>query len=80
MILPINPPKQVIVAPAIPAQSVEASELTIVTISDNTVDCVTAVVTIDTYDLVLILWEGPAYIAIGNWTQEQANARILELI
>jgi len=80
MILPINPPKQVTVVPAVPAQIVEASELTIITISDNTVDNVTAVVNIDGYNLVLILWEGQAYINIGNWTQGQANARILELI
>ena len=80
MILPINPPKQVTVVPAVPAQIVEASELTIITISYNTVDNVTAVVNIDGYNLVLILWEGQAYINIGNWTQGQANARILELI
>jgi len=83
MILPINPPKQVTVTPAVPAQTVEASELTIVTISDNTVDNVKAVVNVDGYDLVLILWDStttPTYTQIGNWTQDQANARILELI
>jgi hypothetical protein len=83
MILPINPPKQVTVTPAVPAKTVEASELTIVTISDNTVDNVTAVVNVDGYDLVLILWGDdtvPTYTQIGNWTQDQANARILELI
>lgn len=80
MILPINPPKEVVVIAAKPAETVEANELSIITISDNTVDNVTAVVNIQGYDKVLVLWQGAAYIAIGNWTQEQANARILELI
>lgn len=28
----------------------------------------------------LVLWEGQAYIDIGNWTSEQAAARIQELL
>ena len=28
----------------------------------------------------LILWQGAAYAAVGNWTQEQAESRILELL
>jgi hypothetical protein len=28
----------------------------------------------------ITLWEGEDYDAIGNWTQEQAEARILELL
>jgi len=28
----------------------------------------------------IILWEGNEYDAIGNWTQEQAEARIIELL
>lgn len=28
----------------------------------------------------LLLWEGSAYTAIGNWTDAQVNKRILELI
>lgn len=28
----------------------------------------------------IVLWEGATYTEISNWTQEQANARILELI
>jgi hypothetical protein len=27
-----------------------------------------------------VLWSGAAYDSIGNWTQEQADARVLELI
>jgi hypothetical protein len=28
----------------------------------------------------LILWSGADYDTVGNWTQEQADARILELL
>lgn len=28
----------------------------------------------------LILWQGDAYDAIGDWTQEQAEARVTELL
>jgi len=28
----------------------------------------------------VVLWQGDAYDKIGNWTQDQANARILELL
>lgn len=29
---------------------------------------------------ILVLWEGEAYDAIGQWTDEQAEARIKELL
>lgn len=45
-----------------------------------TVDAVIALVKINGLEQVLTLWQGAVYIAIGNWTQEQANTRILELI
>jgi len=80
MILPINPPKEVVIVAAKPAETIEANELSIITISDNTVDAVTAVINVMGYNKVLVLWEGEAYILIGNWTQEQANQRILELL
>ena len=83
MILPINPPKQVVVVAATPAETIEADELSIITLSDNTIDTVTAVVNVMGFDKVLILWNNhttPTYTQIGNWTQDQANARILELI
>lgn len=82
-ILPINPPKEVTVKPAVPAVTVEASECEILTISDNATDCVKAVVRVGEYDKVLILWDAttnPTYDQIGNWTQQQANDRILELL
>ena len=28
----------------------------------------------------LVLWAGADYVTIGNWTQDQANARILALL
>ena len=55
MILPINPPKTVTVIPAVPAKTTQASECDIITISDNTVDSVTAVVNVNGYDKVLVL-------------------------
>lgn len=83
MKIEINPPKNVVVIPAQPAQTTEASEAEIVTISDNTVDCVTAVVNVNGYNKVLTLWDQntvPTYSQIGNWTQQQANDRIIELL
>jgi len=81
MILPVNPPKDVTIEPTIPAEVInDVSEIDIITISDNTVSAVTAVINIKGVDKAYVLWEGQAYIDIGNWTQEQANTRILELI
>ena len=82
-IIPINPPKNVVIKPAVPAVTVEASECEIITISDNSVDEVKAVVRVGDYDKVLILWDAttnPTYAQIGNWTQQQANDRIVELL
>lgn len=42
---------------------------------------VTALVSVENVGPVsFILWSGDAYDNIGNWTQEQANARVIELI
>jgi len=86
MILPIIPARQVIVVPgvpevpAIPPVTEESDAVDVITINDDTVNSVIALINIMGIDRTLVLWEGPAYIAIGNWTQDQANARILELI
>ena len=86
MILPINPPQQVVITPgvpevpAIPPVTEEADAVNIITINDNTLNSVVALIVINDVQQTLVLWQGAAYIAIGNWTQEQANARILELI
>ena len=86
MILPITPARQVIVAPgvpevpAIPPVTEESDSVDVITINDDTVNSVIALISIKNIERTLVLWEGQAYIDIGNWTQEQANARILELI
>jgi len=86
MILPIDPPREVIVeqgvpgVPAVPPVTQESSEVDVITINDNTVDAVIALVKINELQQVLVLWQGQAYIDIGDWTQAQADARILELI
>lgn len=81
MILPINPPKDVTIIPAVPAEVISnVAEVDVITISDDTVSKVTAVIQISGVQKVYTLWEGDAYTAIGDWTQAQANARIIELL
>jgi hypothetical protein len=86
MILPINPPREVTVEPGVPAVpgippiKQESAEVDVITINDNTINAVVALIRINGLAQALTLWQGSEYIAIGNWTQEQANARILELI
>ena len=54
------------------------------TIVDNSsLKVVTTEVTLNQYPLIsksLILWEGAEYDKIGQWTDEQAEARIKELL
>lgn len=83
MILEINPAKDVTITPAIPEETVSATEVTVITISDNTIDAVVAAIVVNGYNKVLTLWNAstiPTYEQIGDWTQVQANARIIELI
>ncbi len=81
MILPVNPPKDITVKAEVPAEVIDnVSEVNIITISDDTVSQVTAVIQIGDIQKVYVLWEGQAYIDIGDWTQLQANNRILELL
>jgi len=84
MILVVNPPKNITVVPEVPAEIInDVAEVDIVTINDNTVDEVKAVVNIGGFNKVYVLWDAttnPTYEQIGNWTQAQANARILELL
>ncbi len=82
MIIPVVPPKQVILKPAVPAETAVVNTVDIQAMTD---DCssVVAVVILDGVTEVLTLWDStttPTYDEIGNWTQEQANARIVELI
>lgn len=62
--------------------SVTTSTVTILNQIDNPVDkTVIAFIKInETYQVHKTLWEGDAYDAIGNWSQEQANERIIELL
>ena len=83
MILPINPPKEVTLIPAVPAVTTMASEVTVIGIMDDGSMSVTASCTVDGVVKILTLWGPdtvPTYEQIGNWTQEQANTRIIELI
>ena len=84
MILQVNPPKDITVTPEVPAEVIDnVSEVNIVTISDDTVSQVTAVIQIGDIQKVYVLWDAtttPTYEQIGDWTQAQANARILELL
>ena len=63
-------------------ENVDVSEVNVTNISDNCVNTVTAViiVSVGTMPLKLVLWEDASYDAIGNWTQAQAEARIIELL
>jgi hypothetical protein len=66
---PITIVKRSITVPANPA----------VTITDSA-KTKTVVARIEGTSLPLTLWSGDAYDQIGNWTQDQAEARINELL
>lgn len=57
------------------------SSVEVLVIADNLVDRIVATVRIpESQDIrKLVLWEGDDYTNIGNWTQEQADVRIIEL-
>lgn len=80
MILNLDKPKDVTVKEAIPAEKVTISQVDVISINDNCIDTVVALVDVEGVQKVFTLWQGDSYIAVGNWTQEQANERILELI
>jgi hypothetical protein len=77
MKISLNTPKRVITAPAIAEQSMMISEVDVDFITDDG-QTVKSVVTINGASKVVVLWEGEDYEAIGDWTQAQANARIIE--
>lgn len=58
------------------------SSVEVLSVADNLVDRVIATVRIpESQDIrKLLLWEGDAYTNIGDWTQEQAEDKIKELI
>jgi hypothetical protein len=63
----------------LPLLVVNANTLTILTIRD-TGKSIVAYLMVDGKNMVKVLWENQAYSPIDNWTQEQVNTRILELI
>jgi len=79
MILNLEEPKEIVVAPAIPQQTIMIDKIEVLTISDD-LSSVKAAVIVNDYSKVITLWEGEEYENIGDWTQEQANARIIELL
>jgi pyridoxal/pyridoxine/pyridoxamine kinase len=66
--------------PAVAAVTTNISEVEVLSVQDNCEDTVVAFVKIDDKPKRIILWQGADYQAIGDWTQEQANERIIELL
>ena len=82
MNIPVIPPKNVILQPEIPAVTAIVNTVDIIVLSDD-LSSVISVVKVDGVTKTLTLWGAettPTYEEIGNWTQEQANTRIVELI
>ena len=80
MKLRLKKAKEIIIQPAIAERRLTIAEVTIHAIVDDCVSSVIARVNINGIDQELILWEGEEYKKVGDWTQEQANARIEELV
>ena len=81
MEITLNTPKTVVVARAIAEKTAVITKIELISITDIPNDRVVAVVKIPNMaDRELILWEGVEYDSIGDWTQEQANSRIIELL
>jgi hypothetical protein len=80
--LPLNPPVTVQLTPTTTAQ---ADGVEILGITDNGSDVVGAAVNLNLVGggkkrKLLTLWKDSEYIAIGDWTQIQAQNRIIELL
>jgi hypothetical protein len=76
IILPIT--KEVIVQREI---KVELTEVTLLSVEDNGSSVIAHFKRNDLCVLKpLVLWEGEAYIEIGNWTDEDVENRIKELL
>ena len=62
-------------------ENAQATYVDVVYVNDNMLDKVTALIFVPSLGLKsLTLWEDAGYNSIGNWTQQQAIDRILELI
>jgi len=80
MKITLTNPKTVTIRPAVAAVTTTITEINVLRIVD-TGDSVFADLVINaTAPKKITLWEGAAYISIGDWTQAQANARIEALL
>lgn len=82
MQIPVVPPKEVTLKPATPAVTAVVNTVDVQAMTDNCSSVVASVV-VDGVLMILTLWDAttePTYEEIGNWTQEQANTRIIQLI
>lgn len=80
MIINFNP-KTIVIKPAVAEITAQISELTLIQISDLPSERkVVALIEFNNTQKVFTLWEDDAYDAIGDWTQEQANNKIIELL
>lgn len=62
----------------IPARQIKISELTIVSINDSSADKKVTAITKEMGSI--LLWEGAAYDAAGQWTDADVQARLIELL
>ena len=70
---------QELVLKEIPAQQIKASSIQITSMIDNPAD---KTITVKTNSVLgtVVLWQGEAYDAIGQWTDENVKLRLIELI
>lgn len=81
MIIQFEEPKVIVIKPATPEETMTIESIEVVAITDYPdEEIVRAVVILNGQTKVLILWEGEAYTNIGDWTQAQANQRIIKII
>lgn len=67
-----------IVVKEIPARQIKISELTIMSITDSSADKTVTAITKEMGSI--LLWEGVAYDAAGQWTDADVQARLIELL
>lgn len=73
--------KTIEIKPAIPSETAQVSEIELISISDMAIEKkVVALIKILGIDKAITLWEDEDYDSIGDWTQEQANEKIITLI
>lgn len=70
---------QEVILKEIPAQQIKATSIQITSMVDNPAE---KTITIKTNSILgtVVLWEGEAYDAIGQWTDENVKTRLIEII